>query len=159
MCVSLLTTRTSVRNIYVQRVRPCDCTSSACFKHNPCICLALLNEQTCWPSAMHEHHLAQTTVSQDLSFDISLWLIVYVASMANHSADEQMALAKMWMTAREGTLRPWSEAKAWALREVYLESRKGQTWGLNAWVSKRLKKVGGEPPSRAAIEQFFAKID
>ena len=79
---------------------------------------------------------------------------------SKHSFDsQQQLLAAAWTHAKRGTLTAWSEAKVWALREVYLEAHGGKTYGLNAWIHTRVKKAGGGNPSPEAIGQLLAKID
>ena len=51
-----------------------------------------------------------------------------------------------------------SEARAWALREVYLEMGKPK-WGLNTFVASRITKVGGGAPGVSAVSKFFARLD
>ena len=49
------------------------------------------------------------------------------------TTEDAPALEKLWLEARTGTLAPWSEAKAWALREVWKAMNKGSTHGLNTF--------------------------
>ena len=56
-------------------------------------------------------------------------------AMAAAEESDQQSLAALWTSARRGCLTPWSEAKVWALREVYLEHGPGKSHGLNAWVA------------------------
>ena len=67
--------------------------------------------------------------------------------MAAAEESDQQSLATLWTSARRGCLTPWSEAKVWALREVYLEHGPGKKHGLNEWVAKKVRNVGGGRPT------------
>ena len=71
---------------------------------------------------------------------------------------QQQLLKKSWLEAPRGNLNALSEAKAWALREVWRHDGKSD-WGLQTFVAGRVKKVGGGSPNQAAISKFFAKVD
>ena len=43
------------------------------------------------------------------------------ARVLRHVSRWQLSLASAWLTAREGTLTSWPQAKAWAVREVWGE--------------------------------------
>ena len=73
--------------------------------------------------------------------------------------DAQRALAQLWRQARDGSLTPWSQAKAWALREVWKETHGDKTYGLLSHVASRLKKQGGGKPSTSAVSQLYEKMD
>ena len=75
----------------------------------------------------------------------------------------QEALQTFWLEAPEGKLCGREQAKAWALREVWLEDGKGK-YGMLAFVASRLKKMqDGEPkggaPCLNAVKEFFEKMD
>ena len=74
------------------------------------------------------------------------------------SDSQQDLLKKAWTEGRTGTLSALSEAKAWALREVWRSEGKGQ-WGLMQFVAERLTKIGGGHPQQPAVSKFFAKVD
>ena len=71
--------------------------------------------------------------------------------------DAQPALAQLWRQARDGNLTPWTQAKAWALREVWKETHGDKTYGLLSHVASRLKKQGGGKPSVSAVSQLYEK--
>ena len=75
--------------------------------------------------------------------------------------DHQRQLSTLWKTGRDGSLSPWSQAKAWGLKHAWeLTHEKGQTYGLNAWIAERLY-VEGKPkkhPTGQAIGQLLEKM-
>ena len=71
---------------------------------------------------------------------------------------QQEVLRQAWLHAPKGNLNARSEAKAWALREVW-RNDKETDWGVQSFVAKRLKKVGGGKPTQGSISKLFAKID
>jgi len=75
------------------------------------------------------------------------------------ASDDAHSLQELWLGGRTGTLAPWSEAKAWALRVVWKDAHKGSTHGLNTYVAGKLRKVGGGNPSPQAVGQLFEKMD
>ena len=74
------------------------------------------------------------------------------------SDSHQEWLRKVWTEGRAGTLSALSEAKAWALREVWRSEGKDD-WGLMSFVADRVTKIGGGHPQQPAISKFFAKVD
>ena len=74
------------------------------------------------------------------------------------SDSHQEVLRKAWTEGRAGTLSALSEAKAWALREVW-RSEGNSDWGLMNFVAERVEKIGGGNPQQPAISKFFAKVD
>ena len=74
------------------------------------------------------------------------------------SDSQQDLLRKAWTEGRTGTLSALSEAKAWALREVWRAQGKGD-WGVTSFVAERVEKIGGGNPGTAAISKFFQKVD
>ena len=71
---------------------------------------------------------------------------------------QQELLRKAWTEGRKGTLSALSEAKAWALREVWRSEGHGD-WGLMSFVAERVTKIGGGHPQQPAVSKFFAKVD
>ena len=67
-------------------------------------------------------------------------------------------MRKAWTEGRTGTLSALSEAKAWALREVWRSEGNGE-WGLMKFVGERVPKIGGGNPQQPAVSKFFAKVD
>ena len=61
------------------------------------------------------------------------------------SDSHQELLRKAWTEGRTGTLSALSEAKAWALREVW-RSEGNSDWGLMNFVAERVEKIGGGAP-------------
>ena len=70
----------------------------------------------------------------------------------------QELLRQAWAQGRTGYLSALSEAKAWALREVWRSEGKGER-GLMTFVAQRVTKIGGGNPQQPAISKFFAKVD
>ena len=74
------------------------------------------------------------------------------------SDTHQELLRKAWTEGRAGTLSALSEAKAWALREVW-RSEGNCDWGLVKFAAERVTNVGGGNPHPPALSKFFAKVD
>ena len=74
------------------------------------------------------------------------------------SVPQQALLRQAWLEGCTGHLSAMSEAKAWALREVW-RSEHDSDWGLASFVAARVTKVGGGAPQVPAISKFFKKID
>ena len=79
------------------------------------------------------------------------------------SADEnQRQLSNLWKMGRDGSLSPWSQAKAWGLKHAWeLTHEGGQTHGRNTWIAERLC-LEGKPrrhPSAQAISQLMSKME
>ena len=70
----------------------------------------------------------------------------------------QELLQRAWTQGRTGYLAAWSEAKAWALREVWRETHNSDH-GLGTHVAGKLRKVGGGAPTSQAVMQLFHKMD
>ena len=75
----------------------------------------------------------------------------------------QDALRNAWFGGVDDRLCAREQAKAWALREVWMESGKGD-YGLYEHVASKVRKTKdgkpkGDHPTRAAIQQLFDKID
>jgi len=75
--------------------------------------------------------------------------------MAN---SRQELLKEAWLGGRDGYLSPLSEARAWALREVWRDGNESE-WGMLSYIAGKLKKKGGGNPGVAAVSKFFAKLD
>ena len=73
-------------------------------------------------------------------------------------ASQQELLKSAWLGGRTGNLSALTQAKVWALREVWRESGKSE-YGMHMFISKRVKKIGGGCPTRPAISQLLDKID
>ena len=76
------------------------------------------------------------------------------------SDDTQRQLSLLWTQGPVGHLTPWSQAKAWALAEVWSEQHGTRTCGRNEWIAQRLyvKGPGDKHPPNAAISQLLKKI-
>ena len=70
----------------------------------------------------------------------------------------QELLKQAWTQGRTGHLSAWSEAKAWALREVWRETHTSDH-GLGTHVAGKLRKVGGGQPTGEAVMKLFRKMD
>lgn len=70
----------------------------------------------------------------------------------------QELLKKAWLSGRDGHLSALSEARAWALREVWRDDKKPE-YGMLTYIAGKLKKVNGGRPTPQALGQMFAKID
>ena len=79
--------------------------------------------------------------------------------MVGDGNDAQTKLATMWHSGQEGYLSPWSEAKVWALREVYQETHGGKTYGMNVYIAGKVEKIGDGNPTKEAIRQLLQKMD
>ena len=74
-------------------------------------------------------------------------------------ADSRSALLeRAWTEAQEGYLSAWSQAKIWALREVWNDEH-DSAYNLSAWVAGKVTKEGGGHPSKEAIAQLYKKMD
>ena len=73
--------------------------------------------------------------------------------------EEQRALAKLWKTAPAGKLSPWSQAKAYALREAWDLTTPDSTYGRTRWIAERLYVEGRarQHLSEAAVTQFLTR--
>ena len=72
-------------------------------------------------------------------------------------------MKELWLGGPDDRLRAREQAKAWALREVWKKTMKTD-YGMNEFVASRVTKnkngvPGGPRPSRAAMKEFFEKID
>ena len=73
------------------------------------------------------------------------------------------ALRKAWLVGAEDRLCGREEARAWALREVWVEAGKSP-YGMLQFVASRVHKTKdgapcGEHPTRAAVQQLLQKMD
>ena len=80
-----------------------------------------------------------------------------VRKVATMAAERQEMLRAAWLGGVHGHLSAMSEARAWALREVYLEMGRPK-WGLNTFVASRVTKVGGGAPGVSAVGKSFARL-
>ena len=83
-------------------------------------------------------------------------LLALLLSMADL---QQELLRKAWLEGRKGTLSALSEAKLWALREVWRAEHESDH-GLQTFASGLVMKVGtNENPSQRAVGKFYEKVD
>jgi len=71
---------------------------------------------------------------------------------------QQELLKAAWHGGRRGYLSAMSQAKAWALREVWRESHDSEH-GMNTFIAGKLKKQGRGKVSPQAVGQLFSRID
>ena len=75
----------------------------------------------------------------------------------------QELLKEAWLGGAEGHLSALTQARAWALREVWQDDKKPQ-YGMLTYIAGKLQKVGkgrksGGCTTNESLRQFFAKID
>ena len=74
----------------------------------------------------------------------------------------QELLRKAWLGGRKGHLTAWSEAKLWAIREVWRSQHESEH-GLQTFAATKVAKRGvtGEKkhPTPQAVGQFYDKVD
>ena len=58
----------------------------------------------------------------------------------------------------EGNMSALSQARAWALREVWREDGKPD-YGMLTFIAGKVQKVGGGSPGKQAMSKFFKKLD
>ena len=74
------------------------------------------------------------------------------------AADKQELLRDAWLGGCKGHLSALSEARAWALREVWNEAGKPD-YGMCTFIAGRITRVGGGHPEGGAVRKFFSKLD
>lgn len=78
------------------------------------------------------------------------------------SGSTQELLKNAWLGGRDGQLSALSEARAWALREVWRDENDTE-YGMLTYIAGKLKKKGkgklGGHPSSQALGKLFAKLD
>ena len=55
--------------------------------------------------------------------------------------EQQRQLASLWVSGRAGTLGPWSQAKVWALKEVWTELHPHTPHGRNTWIASKVSVI------------------
>ena len=71
----------------------------------------------------------------------------------------QDVLQAAWLGGRTGYLSAWSEAKLWAVREVW-RSEKESDHGLQTFAAGLVKKHGTNAhPTQRAVGLFYEKVD
>ena len=70
----------------------------------------------------------------------------------------QEDLRKLWLEAPPGKLAAREQAKAWALREMWVESGKSEH-GMKAYIAGKLTRQGSGPPTSEAVRQLLEKMD
>ena len=73
---------------------------------------------------------------------------------------QQELLKRAWLEGRTGYLSPWSEAKLWALREVWRADNESDH-GLQTFAASLVTKVGTNEkhPTHRAVGKFYEKVD
>ena len=75
------------------------------------------------------------------------------------AAATQELLRKAWLEGRTGTLSAWSEAKLWAVREIWRSEEKSEH-GLQTYAASVVTKVGTRAhPTQRAVGLFYEKVD
>ena len=75
-------------------------------------------------------HLARGPSQSHLS------LIVVTLSQTMSLEGQQGEMASLWQSGR--ALSPWSQAKVWALKEVWPELHPDTTHGRNTWIASKV---------------------
>ena len=71
---------------------------------------------------------------------------------------QQELLRQAWLEGKHGGLPAQEQAEAWALREVWKDSGKGDH-GMKTFIASKVAKQGGGHPSSEAMRKFFERID
>ena len=76
---------------------------------------------------------------------------------------EQKALKSLWLESVEGRLCGRAQAKAWALREVWIDDGRSP-YGLYSFVAHKVRNMrggnaDGDHPTKAAMKELFEQID
>ena len=76
---------------------------------------------------------------------------------------DQDLLRKHWLGGPDDRLCPREQAKAWALREVWLADKES-TYGMYSFIASKVRKTKdgkptGEHPHSNGLQDFFAKVD
>ena len=75
------------------------------------------------------------------------------------AAATQELLKQAWLEGRAGYLSAWSEAKLWAVREIW-RAEKESDHGLQTFAASLVTKVGAnDHPSQRAVGLFYEKVD
>ena len=69
----------------------------------------------------------------------------------------QDSLRDLWLTAPQGRLSPWEQAKALGLREASRVLHNGRA--NMPWIAERVAKVGGGHPNKSSLHEFFKLVD
>ena len=78
--------------------------------------------------------------------------------MESHTKQQDL-LRTAWLEgSKAGSLPAREQAKAWALREVWKASGKGE-FGMKTYIAGKLAKNTGESPSSEAVRKLFERID
>ena len=86
---------------------------------------------------------------------VLLYFLVLACTMV---LSQQDLLREAWLGGRDGNLSALSEARAWALCEVWRDGGKTD-YGMFTFIAGRLKKVGGGRPTLQAVKQLLERID
>ena len=106
-------------------------------------------------------HLLATVICLLARCDDSSFTFFQWTGLPQMSAQE--VLRSAWLHGTEDRLCGREQAKAWALREVWLEQGNSM-YGCYSFVAERVRKTKdgkpvGDHPSKGAISEFFQKVD
>ena len=78
--------------------------------------------------------------------------------MESHTKQQDL-LRTAWLEgSKAGSMPAREQAKAWALREVWKASGRGE-FGMKTYIAGKLAKNTGESPSSEAVRKLFERID
>ena len=77
---------------------------------------------------------------------------------------KQEVLKEAWLGGRQGNMSGQTQARAWALREVWKDEHGEKTYGMLTHIASKLHVISPprakkEHPTTCALMQFFQKID
>ena len=92
---------------------------------------------------------------------VDLLLFLHGCGMA---MSRQELLKEAWMGGREGNMSGQTQARAWALREVWRDEHGEKTYGMLTHIASKLHTITPpskkkEHPSPSALSQLFDKMD
>ena len=71
----------------------------------------------------------------------------------------QQELKELWLSApASNNLSALEELKAWALRQMWEQDGRSQ-YGMHTFIAGKIRKGGGECPTRCAVKKLLDKID
>jgi hypothetical protein len=80
------------------------------------------------------------------------------------AAPKQKVLQEAWLSGMVGCMSGQTQAKAWALREIWKDEHGDKTYGMLTHIASKLyvispSRAKKEHPSNAALCKFFQKVD
>ena len=89
----------------------------------------------------------------------AFFVILRLTLPLHMSETQQELLRKAWTEGRNGYLSAWSEAKLWAIREIW-RAEKDSEHGLQTFAASQVMKSGtNEHPSQRAVGKLFERMD